>query len=91
MKHLRERGIYVAPDGQRLVASSSRRTTADGRGILSQIGSNVSFYLFSNYHWAFHGRPDYEIAPEGELIAITRPAGWQLDELIDTNATAGVH
>lgn len=91
MTQLRERGIYQTPNGQRLVASSFRRTTADGGRILSRIGGNVSCYLFSAYHWAFHGWPDYEVAPEGELIPINQPERWRLDQLVDTGATAGTH
>ena len=91
MTQLRERGIYQAPNGQRLVASRDRRMTSDGRHILSQLGSNVSCFLFSAYHWAFHGTPDYEVAPQGELIPISQPSEWRLDELTDTGATAGIH
>jgi hypothetical protein len=91
MKQLRERGIYQTPHGQRLVASSFRRTTADGRRILSRLGSNVNCFLFSAYQWSFHGWPDYEVAPEGELMTINQVAGWRIDELIDTGATAGTH
>ena len=91
MTQFRERGIYQAPNGQRLVASRVRRTTADGDRILSRLGSNMSCFLFSAYQWAFHGWPEYEVAAEGELVAINQPAGWRIDELTDTGATAGTH
>jgi hypothetical protein len=91
MIQLRERGIYQTPNGQRLVASTRRRVTSDGRRILSQMGSNVCCFLFTTYHWAFHGTPDFEVALQGELIPITQTSGWQIHELTDTGATAGIH
>jgi hypothetical protein len=66
MKHLRERGIYLAPNGERFVASRERKTTSDGKRILSRLGSRLSCYLFGRYEWAFHGTPDYEVATTGK-------------------------
>jgi hypothetical protein len=91
MKHLRERGIYQAPNGQRLVASRERCTTADGRRILSEVGTSVNCFLFSVYQWAFHGAPDFEVTPHGGLIQSNQTTGWHIEELIDTGATAGTH
>ena len=92
MKHLRERGIYLAPNGERLVASSERKTTSDGKRILSQLGSRLSFYLFGRYEWAFHGTPDYEVDTTGSLLlGLKQPSSFQPDQLIDTGATAGAH
>ena len=91
MKQLRERGIYLAPNGERLVASSERKTTSDGKRILSQLGSRLSFYLFGRYEWAFHGTPAYEVATTGSLVALKQPPSFNPGQLIDTGATAGAH
>ena len=91
MKQLRECGIYLAPDGQSFVASRLRQTTADGKLILSRIGSEVACFLFSRYQWAFHGRPDYEVSVAGKLLPLAQRLSWDVDQLIDTGATAGAH
>ena len=91
MTELRECGIYEAPNGKKLVASRFRRTTSDGRRILSSIGSNISYFLFSQYQWAFHGEPDFEVAPTGELVSAAMAERWKIEELIDTGFTAGAH
>jgi hypothetical protein len=90
MKQLRERGIYLAPDGQSFVASRLRQTTAD-RLILSHMGSGVACFLFNRYQWAFHGRPDYEVSEAGKLLPLAQRLSWHVDQLIDTGATAGAH
>jgi hypothetical protein len=91
MKQLRERGIYLAPDGQSFVASRLRQTTADGRLIWSRIRSGVACFLFNRYQWAFHGRPDYAVSEGGKLLPLDQPLSWCVDQLIDTGATAGAH
>jgi len=91
MKHLRERGIYLAPDGQSFVASRLRQTTADGKLILSRIGSEVACFLFSRYQWAFHGRPDYAVSEAEKLLPLNQASNWRVDQLMDTGATAGAH
>jgi hypothetical protein len=91
MKHLRERGIYLAPNGESFVASRERTTTANGKRILSALGSRLSCFLFGRYEWAFHGMPDYEVATTGNLLALKHPSDFQPDQLIDTGATAGAH
>jgi hypothetical protein len=91
MRKFRERGIYLAPNGQSLVASKVRQTTADGRRILSLIGSEMSCFLFSRYQWANHGIPDYEVTKEGKLVARSQTVHCRFDELKDTCATAGAH
>jgi hypothetical protein len=91
MKQLRERGIYLAPNGERFVASRERKTTSDGRRILSRFGSRLSCFLFRRYEWAFHGMPDYEVAPSGNLLALKQPSDFEPDQLVDTGATAGAH
>ena len=91
MKHLRERGIYLAPNGESFVASRERKTTSDGKRILSRFGSRLSFYLFGRYEWAFHGTPAYEVASTGNLLALKQASDFQPDQLIDTGATAGAH
>ena len=91
MKNFRERGIYLAPNGERFVASRERQTTSDGKRILSRLGSKLSCFLFGRYEWAFHGTPDFEVAVTGNLIALKEPSDFQPDQLIDTGATAGAH
>lgn len=91
MKVLRERGIYLAPNGESLVASKSRRTTSTGQRILSRIGNELYCYLFSRYEWAFHGEPDYEVSQSGKILSLKQPSTLQTDQLIDTGATAGSH
>ena len=91
MKQLRERGIYLAPNGESFVASRRRRTTADGKRIISRLGVRVACFLFRRYDWAFHGSPDYEVTKAGNLVALKRPSSFDPDQLIDTGATAGPH
>jgi hypothetical protein len=91
MEQLRERGIYLAPNGESFVASRERKTTSDGKRILSRLGSRLSCFLFGRYEWAFHGTPDYEVATTGNLLALKQPSDFQPDQLIDTGATAGAH
>ena len=90
MKHFREGGIYLAPDGQSLVASKLRQTTADGKRI-QHLGSELRCSLFSRYQWALHGIPDFEVAADGNLLALRRQSDWRIDQLIDTGTTAGAH
>lgn len=90
MRELRERGIYLAPDGRSFVASKLRRTDASGISTLSRIGSEISCFLFGRYQWAFHGAPDFEIAADG-LIVSEHSTAWGIDHLIDTDTTAGEH
>lgn len=91
MKQLRERGIYLAPDGQSFVASKLRQTTSDGKRILSRIGDEIGCFLFGRYQWAFHGAPDFEVAASGNILPLKQQSKWRLDQLIDTGATAGGH
>ena len=92
MKQLRERGIYLAPNGESFVASRERKTTSDGKRILSQLGNRLSCFLFGRYEWAFHGTPDYEVDTTGSLLlGLKQPSNFQPDQLIDTGATAGAH
>jgi hypothetical protein len=89
MRKLRERGIYLAPDGRSFVASKLRRTDS-GTNTLSRIGSEISCFLFDRYQWALHGSPDFEIAADG-LVFSDHSTTWGIDHLIDTDATAGDH
>lgn len=91
MRQLRERGIYLAPNGESFVASRRRRTTADGKRILSRLGERLSYFLFRRYDWAFHGSPDYEVTKAGNLVALKQPLKFRPEQLIDTGATAGAH
>jgi len=90
MKLLRERGIYLAPNGESFVASRERTTTADGKRILTRLG-RLSCFLFRRYEWAFHGEPDYEVATSGNLVALKQRSNFRPEQLIDTGATAGAH
>ncbi|MEP6920477.1 MAG: hypothetical protein ABI967_05070 [bacterium] len=91
MQYLRERGIYLAPNGESFVASRQRRTTADGKRILSELGNRLSCFLFGRYDWAFHGSPAFEVATTGTLLALKQPSNLRPDQLVDTGATAGTH
>jgi hypothetical protein len=91
MKRLRERGIYLAPNGESFVASRERTTTADGKRILSDLGNRLSCFLFGRYDWAFHGTPAFAVANSGNLLALKQPSNFRPDQLIDTGATAGAH
>jgi hypothetical protein len=90
MNHLRERGIYLAPNGESFVASRERKTTADGKPILSRL-SRLSYFLFGRYEWAFHGMPDYEVPTSGNLLGLKQVSNFRPDQLIDTGTTAGAH
>jgi hypothetical protein len=91
MSLLRERGIYLAPNGQSFVASELRQTTSDGSLILSRFGSELSCFLFSRYQWAFHGPPDFEVAASGAILPLGQSTAWRGDRLVDTGKTAGAH
>ena len=91
MKQLRERGIYLAPNGESFVASRERTTVSDGRRILSRLGNRLSCFLFGRYEWAFHGAPAFEVATTGNLVPLKQLSDFRLEQLIDTGATAGAH
>jgi hypothetical protein len=91
MKYLRERGIYLAPNGETFVASRERKTTSDGKRILSGLGNRLACYLFGRYDWAFHGTPAFAVATTGNLLALKQASNFRPDQLIDTGATAGAH
>ncbi len=91
MKQFRERGIYIGPNGESFVASRQRNTTSNGKRIRSELGRRLSCFLFGRYEWAFHGEPDYAVATTGNLLALKHPSDLDLDQLIDTGATAGAH
>ena len=91
MKHFRERGIYLAPDGQSFVASRLRLTTADGKLILSRMRSELACFLFNRYQWAFHRGPDYAVSEAGKLMPLKQASNWRVEQLMDTGATAGAH
>jgi hypothetical protein len=91
MKQLRERGIYMAPNGETFVASRERTTASNGERILSRLGNRLSCFLFGRYEWAFHGTPAYEVATTGSLVALKQPPNFHPRQLIDTGATAGAH
>ena len=91
MKYLRERGIYLAPNGESFVASRERKTTSDGKRFLSGLGNRVACYLFARYDWAFHGTPAFAVATTGDLLALKEASKFRPEQLIDTGATAGAH
>jgi hypothetical protein len=90
MRKFRERGIYLAPDGRSFVASKMRRPSTNGTKALSRNDSEISFFLFDRYQWAFHGAPDFEIAADGRVVS-AHPTSWDIHHLIDTDTTAGEH
>jgi len=90
MRQLRERGIYLAPDGRSFVASKLRRKDGSGIKTLSHNGSEISCFLFDRYQWALHGAPDFEVATDG-LVFPVPPTTWDIHQLIDTDTTAGDH
>ena len=91
MKNFREGGIYLAPDGKSFVASRVRSKTSNGQRILSRLGNQLCCFLFSRYDWAFHGAPEYEVAADGNLVPLKQSSKLDIDQLIDTGATAGSH
>jgi len=90
MVSLRERGIYLAPDGTRLVASSRRRPASNSA---PEHDNGAPFYLYHGYAWSFHGPADFCVldcgcikpAADGDEIS------WNADDLRDTEWTAGAH
>jgi hypothetical protein len=91
MAQIRERGIYLAPNGRHFVASALRRTGSGGKRILSVVGREINCFLFDRYQWAFHGAPDYAILADGLVLPLAEGASWISEELVDTGITAGAH
>jgi hypothetical protein len=73
MKELRERGIYLLPDGDEVVAS---------------IGRGGGFALFNPTIWKRYGVPDYEVDAQGRLTRMGESTRWRLEDLNDTGRTA---
>ncbi len=91
MVSLRERGIYLAPDGTRLIASSRRRSVANPA---SAHDHAARFYLYNSYAWSFHGPADFRVLDCGCLTPATADGDapqWNADDLRDTEWTAGAH
>ena len=70
---LRERGIYLLPDGEELVASFAR-----GGG----------FALYEPRVWKRYGVPDYEVNPRGRITRMGQSTHWHVEDLVDTGRTA---
>lgn len=87
---LRERGIYITQNKQHFIASKQRHTTSRGDLILSITG-DLGWFLFNRYDWAFHGKPDFEVSPNGSILSLAKNDAGRPKELIDTGATAGGH
>ena len=70
---LRERGIYMLPDGDEYVASVAR-----GGG----------FALYDLQVWKRYGLPDYEIDARGRMTCVGQSTHWRVEDLTDTGRTA---
>jgi hypothetical protein len=73
---IREGGVYVLPDGARLIA------TAGNRG---------GYFLYAQPVWdAFGGwgPAEYDVTPEGPILTCGgRRTPWRADDLVDTGET----
>jgi hypothetical protein len=77
--NLREGGVYLLPDGEKLIA------TADHRG---------GFFLYTPPVWdAFRGwgPAAYDVMPEGPIVTCGggHDTLWRVDDLVDTGETRG--
>ena len=70
---LRERGVYMLPDGEEFVASVAR-----GGG----------YALYDPQVWKHYGLPDYEINAQGRITKVGQSTHWSVEDLIDTGRTA---
>ncbi|MDQ3585011.1 MAG: hypothetical protein ACR2GW_10990 [Pyrinomonadaceae bacterium] len=98
MFSLRERGIYLAPDGTRLVASRCRQrlifnSNAPAARALNNDDNNARFYLYNSYAWSFHGPADFQVLDCGCIKPTTSGPvlPWNANDLCDTEWTAGAH
>ena len=91
MKELRERGIYITPEGSEVVASCTRRSIFQTSKAAVQTGFGNIFFLFSRYAWAFHARPDYMVDERGRVLPGETSPLWRVEDLVDTGHTAGAH
>jgi len=78
LSSMREGGVYLLPDGEKLIA------TADHRG---------GYFLYSPPVWdAFSGwgPAEYDVMPEGPIVTCEgRRTSWRVDDLVDTGETRG--
>ena len=77
LSNMREGGVYLLPDGERLIA------VADHRG---------GFLLYTPKVWKrFHGwgPAEYDVVPEGRIIDCDADAStpWSVRDLVDTGET----
>jgi hypothetical protein len=72
LNEMRERGVYLLPDGRELIAS----------------GSGGFFKLYDPLAWKYLGPPLYEIRDETRLTCFGRPTPWRITDLVDKQQTA---
>jgi hypothetical protein len=77
---MREGGVYLLPNGAKLIA------TADHRG---------GYFLYSQRVWETFsgwGPAEYDVMPEGPIVTCEgRRTSWRVGDLIDTGETRGAH
>lgn len=88
---MREKGIYRAPDGTRLVASTERNSVFHSSKTIVRTGDGMGCYLYKSYSWAFHGPADYLVNEGGDVIPADNSRLFRVEELTDTGWTAGAH
>ena len=71
--NLRERGIYLLPDGREFVA---------------HVAFRGSYVLYTLGAWEFFGLHMYESDYSGRLLLRGKPTYWRVEDLSDTTRTA---
>lgn len=72
LEDIKERGVYLLPDGREVVASVS----------------GGFFKLYDLLAWQYFGPPLYEIRDETHLTCFGRPTPWRVVDLIDKRQMA---
>lgn len=72
LDEIKERGVYLLPDGREMIAS----------------GSGGFFKLYDPLAWKYLGPPLYEIRDEARLTCFGRPTPWRVADLVDQRQTA---
>lgn len=72
MDEIRERGVYVMPDGREVIASRS----------------GGFFKLYDPLAWKYLGPPLYEVREQEHLTCFGRPTAWRVTDLVDKRQTA---
>lgn len=71
---LRERGVYLLPDGRRVVAC--------------EVNERGGWGLYTEAEWESETAADYEAGPDGEVRFQGERTGWTTRDLRDTGETA---